>query len=163
MIRRPPRSTRTDTLFPYTTLFRSIQRCQRHAHRTEYGCEARAAGIERGHQKILPALFRQIERQDRRSVHLTQICPSAGTTVALESSVLQGSADVLSVRNHQLLIPFTDQSAHHYAKRFGRRLQRMGIGDRICDRRRRGGGGYGRCRLGGLGSGFPEVALGGEA
>src|SRR3546814_5638867 len=28
MIRRPPRSTRTDTLFPYTTLFRSV----RHVH-----------------------------------------------------------------------------------------------------------------------------------
>src|SRR3546814_4118038 len=26
MIRRPPRSTRTDTLFPYTTLFRSVSR-----------------------------------------------------------------------------------------------------------------------------------------
>src|SRR3546814_7714690 len=26
MIRRPPRSTRTDTLFPYTTLFRSHDR-----------------------------------------------------------------------------------------------------------------------------------------
>src|SRR3546814_9978878 len=26
MLRRPPRSTRTDTLFPYTTLFRSIER-----------------------------------------------------------------------------------------------------------------------------------------
>src|SRR3546814_14997234 len=26
MIRRPPRSTRTDTLFPYTTLFRSLLR-----------------------------------------------------------------------------------------------------------------------------------------
>src|SRR3546814_11631423 len=26
MIRRPPRSTRTDTLFPYTTLFRSFRR-----------------------------------------------------------------------------------------------------------------------------------------
>src|SRR3546814_18877784 len=26
MIRRPPRSTRTDTLFPYTTLFRSLAR-----------------------------------------------------------------------------------------------------------------------------------------
>src|SRR3546814_6617551 len=24
MLRRPPRSTRTDTLFPYTTLFRSV-------------------------------------------------------------------------------------------------------------------------------------------
>src|SRR3546814_8185498 len=29
MIRRPPRSTRTDTLFPYTTLFRSIAAAQR--------------------------------------------------------------------------------------------------------------------------------------
>src|SRR3546814_19863544 len=36
MIRRPPRATRTDTLFPYTTLFRSLRRhrrrpCQRSA------------------------------------------------------------------------------------------------------------------------------------
>src|SRR3546814_3591778 len=29
MIRRPPRSTRTDTLFPYTTLFRSLRQRQR--------------------------------------------------------------------------------------------------------------------------------------
>src|SRR3546814_15552682 len=29
MIRRPPRSTRTDTLFPYTTLFRSRRRRRR--------------------------------------------------------------------------------------------------------------------------------------
>src|SRR3546814_2974450 len=28
MIRRPPRSTRTDTLFPYTTLFRSRTSCR---------------------------------------------------------------------------------------------------------------------------------------
>src|SRR3546814_18856204 len=28
MIRRPPRSTRTDTLFPYTTLFRSPTGCK---------------------------------------------------------------------------------------------------------------------------------------
>src|SRR3546814_5439362 len=28
MIRRPPRSTRTDTLFPYTTLFRSHGACE---------------------------------------------------------------------------------------------------------------------------------------
>src|SRR3546814_6149561 len=30
MIRQPPRSTRTETLFPYTTLFRSPHRPQRH-------------------------------------------------------------------------------------------------------------------------------------
>src|SRR3546814_12556693 len=29
MLRRPPRSTRTDTLFPYTTLFRSSRRANR--------------------------------------------------------------------------------------------------------------------------------------
>src|SRR3546814_6096229 len=33
MIRRPPRSTRTDTLFPYTTLFRSPDRPQRQHQR----------------------------------------------------------------------------------------------------------------------------------
>src|SRR3546814_13033197 len=36
MIRRPPRSTRTDTLFPYTTLFRSparSSRCRAHLGR----------------------------------------------------------------------------------------------------------------------------------
>src|SRR3546814_5708355 len=30
MIRRPPRSTRTDTLFPYTTLFRSYRTARNH-------------------------------------------------------------------------------------------------------------------------------------
>src|SRR3546814_13209321 len=38
MSRRPPRSTRTDTLFPYTTLFRSVRRRdhpeRRHGRRT---------------------------------------------------------------------------------------------------------------------------------
>src|SRR3546814_3712777 len=38
MIRRPPRSTRTDTLFPYTTLFRSPPRQPRRRHRL---CPAR--------------------------------------------------------------------------------------------------------------------------
>src|SRR3546814_20857279 len=32
MIRRPPRSTRTDTLFPYTTLFRSGMIAERDRH-----------------------------------------------------------------------------------------------------------------------------------
>src|SRR3546814_8211436 len=34
MIRRPPRSTRTDTLFPYTTLFRSRYLCDAIGKRT---------------------------------------------------------------------------------------------------------------------------------
>src|SRR3546814_7548892 len=35
MIRRPPRSTRTDTLFPYTTLFRSRKLFQRRLARAD--------------------------------------------------------------------------------------------------------------------------------
>src|SRR3546814_8920067 len=43
MIRRPPRSTRTDTLFPYTTLFRSGR-----WRGTGEGKDRRAAGEEGG-------------------------------------------------------------------------------------------------------------------
>src|SRR3546814_12944394 len=47
MIRRPPRSTRTDTLFPYTTLFRSVEReagiADQEFYQTQYGLlESRA-------------------------------------------------------------------------------------------------------------------------
>src|SRR3546814_6932695 len=51
MIRRPPRATRTDTLFPYTTLFRSAViapfECQHHLRcecRCRYGEAEAAAG-----------------------------------------------------------------------------------------------------------------------
>src|SRR3546814_3379279 len=48
MIRRPPRSTRTDTLFPYTTLFRSLQaarlRDRRHGRNARVGQRGQAAG-----------------------------------------------------------------------------------------------------------------------
>src|SRR3546814_7427833 len=49
MIRRPPRSTRTDTLFPYTTLFRSV--LDRPRRRLD-----RHAWLERFRQEHLPAL-----------------------------------------------------------------------------------------------------------
>src|SRR3546814_3639724 len=65
MIRRPPRSTRTDTLFPYTTLFRSHRRepccdAEAHHHHEEGGggddvaveeLEAPAAGPDRAGQR----------------------------------------------------------------------------------------------------------------
>src|SRR3546814_14640666 len=43
MIRRPPRSTRTDTLFPYTTLFRSRRDSERQ-HRDERGLRCGVVG-----------------------------------------------------------------------------------------------------------------------
>src|SRR3546814_7126024 len=46
MIRRPPRSTRTDTIFPYTTLFRSY-RLRAAARREGRGSGDLAAGYRR--------------------------------------------------------------------------------------------------------------------
>src|SRR3546814_19254087 len=60
MIRRPPRATRTDTLFPYTTLFRSDRRRDHHhqqrrpgtrtllEHRCEVGHAATPAAVRLG-------------------------------------------------------------------------------------------------------------------
>src|SRR3546814_19186426 len=44
MIRRPPRSTRTDTLFPYTTLFRSVD--YRHDTSTGISSHDRCATVK---------------------------------------------------------------------------------------------------------------------
>src|SRR3546814_7078695 len=47
MIRRPPRSTRTDTLFPYTTLFRSHHLWRRHRGLGKPSAPARSLGVSR--------------------------------------------------------------------------------------------------------------------
>src|SRR3546814_4024826 len=53
MIRRPPRSTRTDTLFPYTTLFRSVDIRDLLHHQEPDQDERRYGGLGRdgGHER----------------------------------------------------------------------------------------------------------------
>src|SRR3546814_2047707 len=48
MKRRPPRSTRTDTLFPYTTLFRSPGRSAARPHRRPGGADRQPDGEQCG-------------------------------------------------------------------------------------------------------------------
>src|SRR3546814_7812090 len=50
MIRRPPRSTRTDTLFPYTTLFRSVGGLARHP-RLEPAPQIKTADHQPAHKR----------------------------------------------------------------------------------------------------------------
>src|SRR3546814_9061076 len=60
MIRRPPRSTRTDTLFPYTTLFRSQWRARRQPRRGGRGCAGQARSQRDplfGHEEARRALL----------------------------------------------------------------------------------------------------------
>src|SRR3546814_12889686 len=46
MIRRPPRSTRTDTLFPYTTLFRSTARSSMRCSPSTADCGGVMIGVD---------------------------------------------------------------------------------------------------------------------
>src|SRR3546814_1548904 len=58
MIRRPPRSTRTGTLFPYTTLFRSVGAAQLgfgHQLRRHHGVAARAFDAQALRTQLLRA------------------------------------------------------------------------------------------------------------
>src|SRR3546814_10811362 len=74
MIRRPPRSTRTDTLFPYTTLFRSRkhdrrdrrggQDVRRHGHRL---VERRRSGHRRADERRARRFARTRTRDANRS------------------------------------------------------------------------------------------------
>src|SRR3546814_1991940 len=70
MIRRPPRSTRTDTLFPYTTLFRSASAQPRRLSATTGGDEYRRASGRRRTRRGnagRAAAGRQNSRLQRRS------------------------------------------------------------------------------------------------
>src|SRR3546814_5022508 len=56
MRRRPPRSTRTDTLFPYTTLFRSQNKeAAPTKQRLQHGTESRAESHATSHRSEQPA------------------------------------------------------------------------------------------------------------
>src|SRR3546814_14917185 len=74
MIRRPPRSTRTDTLFPYTTLFRSKRKRAEKAIRVALEFQQ-----ERGVPLDRPA-FERMERAAARMIRM----PDFGELTDLE-------------------------------------------------------------------------------
>src|SRR3546814_6725407 len=73
MIRRPPRSTRTDTLFPYTTLFRSRQR------RIAFQPDDRVGGLRGAESRRAPADGEQGARRPAGSARPRACGQGAGT------------------------------------------------------------------------------------
>src|SRR3546814_15975720 len=73
MIRRPPRSTRTDTLFPYTTLFRSLLTAVTRQDDVEFGLlfSSRASsgssrsGSNSSGSRNAPLFFEQLRQVSR--------------------------------------------------------------------------------------------------
>src|SRR3546814_1292687 len=86
MIRRPPRSTRTDTLFPYTTLFRSIwtrsprtsPSCGRPRTTRKPSAPSRRSGNRssrdvRPHDERYDGLYRRSEAAARSEEHTSEL------------------------------------------------------------------------------------------
>src|SRR3546814_13887102 len=67
MIRRPPRSTRTDTRFPYTTLFRSFLEAHRVREMRREGLARKARGADR---RLLHIDALAVDVGDRKSTRL---------------------------------------------------------------------------------------------
>src|SRR3546814_13493277 len=91
MIRRPPRSTRTDTLFPYTTLFRSWRQVRRRSL-----CSAFAGGIPaigddpiRGKQSMMPPNQSLADSEHACGQRLRAARDAAGLSVAEVASRLK--------------------------------------------------------------------------
>src|SRR3546814_7544320 len=75
MIRRPPRSTRTYTLFPYTTLFRSVMFKAVCLIRRKPGLsmDAFIDRYENGHAVLCASLIPNMRRYVRRYVHVADV------------------------------------------------------------------------------------------
>src|SRR3546814_8246192 len=105
MIRRPPRSTRTDTLFPYTTLFRSQHR---HAAKVEAAADARSPDRE----PRLLAIAALREHARGKGEHVVQV---DGVTVEING----GGHQIDAARRAP------DRGGGHLGRRHGRKLRRV--------------------------------------
>src|SRR3546814_5308913 len=115
MIRRPPRSTRTDTLFPYTTLFRSADLCARtfdggdgqfdFRARRRARCRAREYRADRG------------QRQGRSEEHTSEL-----------QSLMRISYAVFCLKKKNIIITTKTRITHDHTDRrtYNRLLVRLG-------------------------------------
>src|SRR3546814_6019836 len=88
MIRRPPRSTRTDTLFPYTTLFRS--------------------------EKILADTLRKLAKIEGEGARTWGVEPVDGASIGAVESRLERARALLAQRNYSAASTvLTERSEEH--------------------------------------------------
>src|SRR3546814_7461314 len=92
MIRRPPRSTRTDTLFPYTTLFRSRET----ELLDEPTCVVDADGIEQAHRD-------QIARSDHRFAQSHRAGKILVVVLRLPNLIFAVAIDALLAEHHRCI------------------------------------------------------------
>src|SRR3546814_3014639 len=73
MIRRPPRSTRTDTLFPYTTLFRSLRRLRESSRTREQNITSAPSTAFIHFRRILSSICARRQRSEEHTSELQSL------------------------------------------------------------------------------------------
>src|SRR3546814_15343813 len=116
MIRRPPRSTRTDTLFPYTTLFRSHGDAAGSPPLRSVQPVLHTGNLSQGrHQRCpLRSLRRGGEQAPHSSVNLVNLgrlpTPVRGTRMSTYAARLAGLRDQLKRQALDgFVVPLTDE------------------------------------------------------
>src|SRR3546814_4957458 len=111
MIRRPPRSTRTDTLFPYTTLFRSMRAWQDHrdhaSARPAVRCERKITGTHVQPQERVASMSgpfirrtsKSYERSEEHTSELQSLMRSSYAVFCLKKKNTQLIKHSLSTKN----------------------------------------------------------------
>src|SRR3546814_14677558 len=93
MIRRPPRSTRTDTLFPYTTLFRSVWPARLSRRRTR--CASRKSSERASIGRVARLSCAPLtEFQKMASPHLSAALQAARAATDLIRKAFRGNFQV---------------------------------------------------------------------
>src|SRR3546814_19063132 len=92
MIRRPPRSTRTDTLFPYTTLFRSPFLLERGDHAQTRRQRHAGAGREVAGAELAILLAREHQVEHHVPIRARKL--GAAEMILTDAARLQAEADL---------------------------------------------------------------------
>src|SRR3546814_3079015 len=107
MLRRPPRSTPTDTLFPYTTLFRSDRHGDPRYRRTSRSRREGRRYHRRGRRP--DAARREAQRQDRSEEHTSEL-----------QSLMRISYAVFCLKQKiQTTTPSADREPHNHSHTHG--------------------------------------------
>src|SRR3546814_1427198 len=98
MIRRPPRSTRTDTLFPYTTLFRSAEKQARVQELAGWIADYRGT-MTASEKEALNAYFRSETRSEEHTSELQSLMRISYAVFCLKKKKSKYTQTIL-INNH---------------------------------------------------------------
>src|SRR3546814_4266310 len=104
MIRRPPRSTRTDTLFPYTTLFRSNAAAESDPASVTRAKVYRGSGSPRGLMGLRMQVCRGPVRSEEHTSELQSLMRISYAVFCLKKKKPTSILYLLTFHNYRLYI-----------------------------------------------------------